>query len=128
MFDIESRWVGDRLAAYPAPLISPLLNVGSSTSEFREAAQPWTVRNIFTPLAARGVEIVHLDARAGAGIDIRADLMNAADFARIGSRRFRAYEGERLARRDRREPQGRPGAAPDPVQRPDDRAEHRQVG
>ena len=56
MFDIESRWVGDQLAAFPAPQISPLLNVGSSTSEFREAAQPWTVRNIFTPLAERGVE------------------------------------------------------------------------
>jgi len=46
MFDIESRWVGDQLRAYPAPQISPLLNVGSSTSEFREAVQPWTGRNI----------------------------------------------------------------------------------
>ena len=90
MFDIESRWVGDRLAAYPTPQISPLVNVGSSTAEFRETAQPWTERNIFTPLAERGVEIVHLDARAGAGIDIRADLLNEADFARIGSGRFRA--------------------------------------
>jgi SAM-dependent methyltransferase len=90
MFDIESRWVGDRLAAYPTPQISPLVNVGSSTAEFRETAQPWTERNIFTPLSERGVEIVHLDARAGAGIDIRADLLNEADFARIGSGRFRA--------------------------------------
>ena len=90
MFDIESRWVGDRLAAYPAPQISPLLNVGSSTAEFRETAQPWTERNIFTPLSERGVEIVHLDARAGAGIDIRADLLDEADFARIGFGRYRA--------------------------------------
>ena len=90
MFDIESQWVGDRLAAYPAPQISPLLNVGSSTAEFRERAQPWTERNIFAPLSERGVEIVHLDARAGAGIDIRADLLNEADFARIGFGRYRA--------------------------------------
>jgi len=90
MFDIESRWVGDRLAAYPVPQISPLLNVGSSTADFREAVQPWTARNIFTPLGERGVEIVHLDARAGAGIDIRADLLDEADFARIGSGHFRA--------------------------------------
>ena len=90
MFDIESQWVGDRLAAYPAPQISPLLNVGSSTAEFRETAQPWTERNIFTPLSERGVEIVHLDARAGAGIDIRADLLDEDDFARIGSGRYRA--------------------------------------
>jgi len=90
MFDIESQWVGDRLAAYPAPQISPLLNVGSSTAEFRERAQPWTERNIFTPLHERGVEIVHLDSRAGAGIDIRADLLDEDDFARIGSGRYRA--------------------------------------
>jgi len=90
MFDIEARWVGEQLAAYPAPQISPLLNVGSSTIEFREAVQPWSARNIFAPLSERGVEIVHLDARAGAGIDIRADLLNDADFARIGSRRYRA--------------------------------------
>jgi SAM-dependent methyltransferase len=90
MFDLESRWVGQQLAAYRTPQISPLLNVGSSTSEFRDSVQPWTARNVFSPLAERGVEIVHLDARAGAGIDIRGDLLADADFARIGSRRYRA--------------------------------------
>ena len=90
MFDIESRWVGDRLSAYPARQISPLLNVGSSTAAFREAAQPWTARNIFDPLAERGVEIVHLDTRGGAGIDLRADLLDDSDFARVKSRRYRA--------------------------------------
>ncbi len=90
MFDIESRWVGDKLIARPAPEISPLLNVGSSTRAFRETAQPWTIRNIFAPLAQRGVEVVHLDARDGAGIDIRADLLNDRDFARLGSGRYRA--------------------------------------
>lgn len=90
MFDIESRWVGDQLSAYSAQQISPLLNVGSSTGEFRETVQPWTARNIFAPLDERGIEIVHLDARAGAGIDIRADLLDDSDFARISSRRYRA--------------------------------------
>jgi SAM-dependent methyltransferase len=90
MFDIESRWVGDQLAAFPARQLSPLLNVGSSTSDFREAAQPWTARNVFTPLQRRGVEIVHLDAREGAGIDIRADLLDEDDFVRVASRRYRA--------------------------------------
>ena len=90
MFDIESRWVGEKLAAYPAPQISPLLNVGSSTRDFREKAQPWTTSNIFAPLAERGVEIVHLDCRAGDGIDLCADLLDEADFARVRASRYRA--------------------------------------
>ena len=90
MFAAESRWVGDRLAAYPAEQISPLLNIGSSTGEFRATAQPWTVANIFAPLAGRGVEVVHLDSRSGAGIDVRADLLDDVDFTRIRARRYRA--------------------------------------
>src|SRR5260370_16805546 len=90
MFDNESLWIADKLAAYPAPQISPLLNVGSSTSDFRERVQPWTTRNIFGPLEERGVAIVHLDSRSGTGIDICADLLDEADFARIRSTRYRA--------------------------------------
>jgi SAM-dependent methyltransferase len=90
MFDRESRWVADRLAAYPAGQLSPLLNVGSSTRDFRELTQPWTTRNIFAPLVERGVEIVHLDAREGAGIDVCADLLDETDFARVRSTQYRS--------------------------------------
>lgn len=90
MFEIEARWIGDRLAACPPQALSPLLNVGSSTRAFRETAQPWVARHVFAPLTARGIEIVHLDARDGDGIDIRADLLNDADFARVRSRPYAA--------------------------------------
>jgi SAM-dependent methyltransferase len=90
MFASESLWVAGKLAAYPAMQISPLLNVGSSTSDFRQTAQPWTTRDVFGPLQQRGVAIVHLDSRTGAGIDICADLLDAADFARLRSTRYRA--------------------------------------
>jgi SAM-dependent methyltransferase len=90
MFDKEARWIGEQLSRYPAPLLSPLINVGSSTGEFRERTQPWTLRHIFTPLAERGIEIAHLDTRPGAGIDIRADLLDDRDFARVGARRYGA--------------------------------------
>jgi len=90
MFDREARWIGERLAGLSAQELSPLINIGSSTREFREAAQPWMARHIFGPLAARGIAVVHLDARFGDGIDICADLLDDADFARIRERRFRA--------------------------------------
>ena len=88
MFDSEARWIGRRLAAYKPRHLTPLLNVGSSTREFRDTAQPWATHHIFAPLAERGVEIVHLDSRAGAGIDIRADLLDDADFDRLKSRAY----------------------------------------
>jgi len=90
MFAAEARWVGQRLAAHPAEALSPLLNIGSSTSEFRETAQPWMVEHIFAPLTARGVETVHLDARDGPGIDLRADLLDENDFHRVRTRPYRA--------------------------------------
>ena len=90
MFEREARWIADRLATYPAAELSPLLNVGSSTLRFRETEQPWTIRCLFSPLVARGVEIVHLDAREGGGIDLCADLLNEADFARVRERQYRA--------------------------------------
>jgi hypothetical protein len=90
MFEAEARWIGDKLRACPAQSLSPLLNVGSSTRAFREETQPWMTQAIFEPLAARGVEAVHLDFRAGEGIDLRADLLDDADFARVETRRYRA--------------------------------------
>jgi SAM-dependent methyltransferase len=90
MFAAEARWIGDRLAGFPPELLSPLLNIGSSTSEFRDTVQPWMVRHIFRPLAERGVEIVHLDARDGPGIDIHADLLDDADFHRVATGRYAA--------------------------------------
>lgn len=90
MFAREAQWIADRLALFPAPAISPLIDVGSSTIDFRDQAQPWISRHIFAPLAARGVEITHLDARSGTGIDIRGDLLDDADFARLRTTRYRA--------------------------------------
>lgn len=90
MFAREARWIADQLSTFPAQSISPLIDVGSSTRDFREAAQPWISRDIFIPLAARGVEITHLDARQGDGIDLCGDLLDDADFARLRSTRYRA--------------------------------------
>lgn len=83
MFEAEARWLARRLARYPAEELSPLLNVGSSTRALRERDQPWTERELFAPLAERGVTLIHLDSREGEGIDIRADILDPADLARI---------------------------------------------
>jgi hypothetical protein len=83
MFENEATWLETLLREKAPEDLSPLLNVGSSTSDFREIEQPWAERRLFAPLRARGVRIVHLDAREGNGIDIKADILSDNDLPRI---------------------------------------------
>ncbi len=75
MFIAEAEWLSGRLARLAPAEISPLANIGSSTKQFREVDQPWNEAVLFAPLKARGVQIFHVDAREGEGIDLRADIM-----------------------------------------------------
>lgn len=75
MLEPEARRLGEILAGIPAESLSPMLNVGSSTREFRTVGQPWIEEHLFAPLRARGVQVVHVDVRDGDGIDLRADLL-----------------------------------------------------
>ena len=83
MFEAEATWLERLLRQWAPEQLSPLLNVGSSTREFRETTQPWTDRQLFRPLRERGIKLVHLDSRDGDGIDIRADILSDADLPRI---------------------------------------------
>jgi len=83
MFKAEAAWLEQWLREHSPAELSPLLNVGSSTSTFREKEQPWTEQLLFAPLRSRGIRLIHLDAREGEGIDIRADILSEADLPRI---------------------------------------------
>jgi SAM-dependent methyltransferase len=83
VFRKEAARLAGELAKLEVSELSPLLNIGSSTLEFRTKSQPWVDELIFQPLVARGVKIVHVDIREGAGIDIRADLLKDEDYARL---------------------------------------------
>lgn len=108
MFEAEARWLRCALDAFPPERLSPLLNLGSSSAEIREAAQPWIEDQVFRPLRARGVEVAHVDRRELPGVDVRADLTDPADIRRLSALRPRALlccnllehvvEPDRLAR------------------------------
>ena len=40
MFEAEARWLRGALDLFPSERLSPLLNLGSSSAEIREAVQP----------------------------------------------------------------------------------------
>jgi hypothetical protein len=75
---LESQWLGHRMAALPDEKLFPLLNVGSSTLEFRTQTQPYIDRNIFAPLRARGGKVIHLDIKDAPGVDMLGDLLSPA--------------------------------------------------
>jgi hypothetical protein len=69
--------------------VSPLLNLGSSTAQFRETVQPHIERELFGPLRAAGVEVVHCDLKGGDGVDVAGDVLDAEVRAKLKARRFK---------------------------------------
>ncbi|HEY5720997.1 MAG TPA: hypothetical protein VIT45_01615 [Allosphingosinicella sp.] len=70
------------------PSVSPLLNLGSSTARFRETVQPHIERDLFAPLREAGVEAVHCDLKAGAGVDVAGDVLDPETAAKLKARGF----------------------------------------
>jgi SAM-dependent methyltransferase len=89
MFVGASTWIK---AAFEDVEILPgaaLLDVGSSTGHFRTVEQPHIQENVMGPLEARGVKIVHLDAKAAEGVDVVCDLDTPGlDLAELLGRHF----------------------------------------
>jgi SAM-dependent methyltransferase len=108
MIEAEARWLHEVLDGFPPERLSPLLNLGSSSAEIREAVQPWIADQVFHPLQTRGVEVVHVDMRELPGVDVRADLTDPGDVQRLSAFGARAVlccnllehvaEPDRLAR------------------------------
>jgi len=70
----EACWFGKELSKFNPKILSPMLDIGSSTKEFRTRDQPWIDEHIFKPLRENGVEIYHLDQKHSDGVDIVGDL------------------------------------------------------
>jgi SAM-dependent methyltransferase len=83
MFEAEARWLCHALDAFAPVRLTLMLNLGSSTALVRESVQPWIENELLRPLRARGIEIVHVDRREAPGVDLRADLTDPADVARL---------------------------------------------
>lgn len=73
MMHREAVWIRRVLEGFPAPLTC-VLSIGSGTERFRTEVQPWIGREVFEPLEARQVRVVHHELAPGAGIDIAGDL------------------------------------------------------
>jgi SAM-dependent methyltransferase len=74
MFVDEALWLRQVLARLELRSGSKVLDIGSSTLDFRTKVQPHIDEHVFAPLRAMGVAVSHLDARQDSGVDIVADI------------------------------------------------------
>jgi SAM-dependent methyltransferase len=81
----EADWISAYFERQDNETIGTVLNVGSSTAEFRERRQSFIDEKIFRPLARRGIPVVHSDIKEADGVDIVADIMNDDDLERLRS-------------------------------------------
>ena len=70
----EALEISGYLSAYTVAQLSPIVELGSSTAEFRQVVKPHIENDLHRPLRTRGVKIITTDIKAGDGIDISGDI------------------------------------------------------
>lgn len=83
MLENEAKWLESRLGSFSTSQLSPIINLGSSTSDFRMKGQPYIHKHIIEPLERRGVKVIHVDLFDGEGVDISGDVFDVDVFSRI---------------------------------------------
>ncbi|HED14051.1 MAG TPA: methyltransferase type 11 [Gammaproteobacteria bacterium] len=67
-----------------------MLNIGSSTKEFRSNIQPWIDGEIFKPLISQKVKVVHSDIKDADGVDLVGDLCDHEFLSKLSGMKFRS--------------------------------------
>ncbi|MBU4304917.1 MAG: methyltransferase domain-containing protein [Candidatus Omnitrophica bacterium] len=70
----EALWIRGVLERCAPAMLKEVLDVGSSTRDFRCCRQPYIEEEVFLPLQQKGIHVYHLDAKAGEGIDYACDV------------------------------------------------------
>lgn len=74
----EARWWGRRSAELLDEGRAPILNIGSSTKDYRTKACPEIDEYIFAPLRKAGVTLHHIDMKQEEGVDLVGDITDEA--------------------------------------------------
>lgn len=80
---IEAKWLQKQLDNMDVSELSPLLEIGSSSLEFRTVAKPHIEQFVHAPLRERGVRIITTDLRDAEGVEIVGDIFDPAVGAKL---------------------------------------------
>jgi len=90
MFPEEAIWLGKSLERFAADELSPIINLGSSSADYRSEAGRQIETSVFGPLKNRGVRVIHVDLKNAPGVDIAGDVCDPVVRARIAAEKPRA--------------------------------------
>jgi hypothetical protein len=91
MHKIEADWLCRKiLLLYEKNVnISPILNLGSSSSEFREVSQPHINSQLFSELSNMEIPVLHCDLKCQQGVDIVGDILDPVFRISIKNRKIK---------------------------------------
>lgn len=79
----EASTITNALSQFQAGELSPMIEIGSSTAEFRAVTKPHIENNLHKPLRERGIKLITTDLKTGDGIDINGSIYDKDFIARI---------------------------------------------
>lgn len=85
LFQQEAAWIADFLYVGKPHGMFPMINVGSSTADFRVRVQPWIDAEIFAPARKAGLKVIHMDIKEAPGVDVVGDLTDFAFCAQLSA-------------------------------------------
>jgi hypothetical protein len=73
----EAIWFRDAILGIEKRDRSPVLNLGSSTLEYRKFICPFIDRDLFSPLITAGISVIHADLKDSSGVDYVGDVLDS---------------------------------------------------
>ena len=83
----EAKWIGTELMKI-SKQGDRVLNIGSSSQEFRADVQPYIKEFIFNPLIEKNITIVHTDIVKAEGVDIVGDLTDSVFIDKLKKEKY----------------------------------------
>lgn len=83
----EAKWIGKEILSASKPGYK-ILNIGSSSLEFRTKIQPHIEKFIFRPLKDNKIDVIHTDILNDNGVDIVGDLTNMEFISQLNKKKY----------------------------------------
>jgi SAM-dependent methyltransferase len=86
----EAKWLNRQLSSLRSDDLYPMCNLGSSTEHYRTVQQAHIDKYLFAPARMKNLEVIHVDAKDGPGVDLVANLTDSTLPARLAQYNIRS--------------------------------------